>query len=164
MTSRGIHTFVYDAAWPASPQARPLSLSLPLGSAKPCRGDRVLAYCGNLLPTAAVPRQRLQSLFRAASTDTFDLLTAAGRDCAGAVQLLPPDVDPGDPMRVDGDPLSESDLVHMLACCAGTLASIASPVEQAIDRAAASLPTGFASSVSEPVFEGLRRGARALSA
>jgi hypothetical protein len=37
-------------------------------------------------------------------------------------------------------------------------------VEQAIECAAVSLPAGFASSVSKPVFEGLRRGARALSA
>jgi hypothetical protein len=39
----------------------------------------------------------------------------------------------------------------------------ASWAEQAVDRAAASLPGGFASSVNVPVFEGLRRGARALS-
>mgnify|MGYP003693948487 CR=1 FL=1 len=45
-------------------------------------------------------------------------------------------------------------------CCRPAFASWA---EQAIDRAAASLPAGFASSVSVPVFEGLRRGARALS-
>ncbi|HEY2977253.1 MAG TPA: HipA domain-containing protein, partial [Burkholderiaceae bacterium] len=117
--SQGTHSFVYDTAWPASPQARPLSLSLPLGTAKPYRGDRVLAYFDNLLPTAAVPRQRLQSWFGAATADTFDLLAEVGRDCAGAVQLLPPDVDPGDPMRVAGDPLSERDLVRILDSCAG---------------------------------------------
>jgi serine/threonine-protein kinase HipA len=44
------------------------------------------------------------------------------------------------------------------------VAGLSSWAGQAIDRAAASLPAGFAASVSEPVFEGLRRGARALSA
>ena len=44
------------------------------------------------------------------------------------------------------------------------VAGLAQWTGQAIDSAAASLPAGFASSVSEPVFEGLRRGARALSA
>ncbi|HSW27214.1 MAG TPA: HipA domain-containing protein, partial [Burkholderiaceae bacterium] len=44
------------------------------------------------------------------------------------------------------------------------VAGLAQWAGPAIDNAAASLPAGFASSVSEPVFEGLRRGARALSA
>jgi len=123
VSSQGLHTFVYDATWPASPQGRPLSLSLPLGVAKSFRGDRVAAYFGNLLPTAAVARQRLQSWFVAPSSDAFDLLAAAGRDCVGAVQLLPPGVEPGDPMRVDGDSLSERELVRMLDRCTGAPAS-----------------------------------------
>jgi len=94
--ARGVHAFGYDAAWPASPHARALSLSLPLGVAKPLRGERVRAYFDNLLPTAALPRQRLQSSCGAASADTFDLLAAAGGDCAGATQLLPPGAEPGE--------------------------------------------------------------------
>jgi len=119
VSAQGVHSFVYDASWPGSPQARPLSLSLPLGGAKPFRGERVQAYFDNLLPTAALPRQRLQSSFGAATADTFDLLAAAGRDCAGAAQLLPPGVEPGDPTRVEGEPLSERDLVRLLDACAG---------------------------------------------
>ncbi|HSW22638.1 MAG TPA: HipA domain-containing protein [Burkholderiaceae bacterium] len=119
VSAQGVHGFAYDTSWPGSPQARPLSLSLPLGGAKPFRGERVQAWFDNLLPSAAVPRQRLQSSFGAATADTFDLLAAAGRDCAGAVQLLPPDVEPGDPMQVEGEPLSERDLVRLLDACAG---------------------------------------------
>jgi len=44
------------------------------------------------------------------------------------------------------------------------LAGLAQWAGQAIDRTAALLPAGFAASVSEPVFEGLRHGARALPA
>jgi hypothetical protein len=43
------------------------------------------------------------------------------------------------------------------------VAGLAQWAGPAIDSAAASLPAGFAASVSEPVFEGLRRGARTLS-
>jgi hypothetical protein len=44
------------------------------------------------------------------------------------------------------------------------LAGLASWAAQAIDSVAGLLPAGFPLSVSESVFEGLRRGARALSA
>ncbi|HEY6511296.1 MAG TPA: HipA domain-containing protein [Burkholderiaceae bacterium] len=118
VSAQGVHGFAYDATWPGSARARPLSLSLPLGEAKPFRGQRVQAWFDNLLPSAALPRQRLQSSFGVASADTFDLLEAAGRDCAGAVQLLPPGVEPGDPMQVEGEPLSERDLVRLLDACA----------------------------------------------
>jgi len=126
VSAQGVHSFAYDASWPASPQARPLSLSLPLGEARPLRGLPVQAYFDNLLPTSALSRQRLQSLFEAASAGTFDLLAAAGGDCAGAAQLVAPDVEPGDPMRVDGEPLSERDLVRLFDACAGpaTAASV----------------------------------------
>ena len=132
VSAQGVHSFAYHASWPASPQARPLSLSLPLGEARPFRGQRVQAYFDNLLPTAAVPRQRLQSSFGAATADTFDLLAAAGGDCAGAAQVLPPDVEPGDPMRVDGEPLSERDLVRLLDVCAGP--STPAPIDVKLPR------------------------------
>src|SRR5262245_49443037 len=83
VSALGVHTLAYDAAWLASPDARPLSLSLPLGQSKPLRGERIAAYFDHLLPAAALPRQRLQSWCGAATTDTFDLLAAAGSDCAG---------------------------------------------------------------------------------
>jgi len=114
---QGGHAFAYDAQWPASPHARPLSLSLPLGP-RPLRGERVAAFFDNLLPTAALPRQRLQSWFGAASSHSFDLLAAAGSDCVGAVQLVGPGIEPGDPRRVDGEPLSERELVRLLDACA----------------------------------------------
>ena len=117
---RGVHRFTYDAAWPDSPQARPLSLSLPLAAGKPHRGGCVQAYFDNLLPLGAVPRQRLQSWFGVASADSFDLLAAVGRDCAGAVQLLATDAAPGDPMRTEGEPLSERELARVLDACAAS--------------------------------------------
>ena len=73
------HEFRYDETWLASPQARPLSLSLPL-SASPHRGASVESYFDNLLPESQSVRQRAQSRFAAASTKAFDLLAEIGRD------------------------------------------------------------------------------------
>ena len=118
VSAQGLHAFAYDPGWPASPEARPLSLSLPVGQAKPLRGERVAAFFDHLLPTAALPRQRLQAWWGAATADAFDLLAAVGRDCAGAVQLLAPGREADDPMRVEVEPLSERDLVRLLDACA----------------------------------------------
>jgi hypothetical protein len=64
-------------------------------------------------------------------------------------------------LSIAGGEYSGTELnLEKCGCCRPAFASWA---EQAIDRAAASLPAGFASSVSVPVFEGLRGGARALS-
>lgn len=82
----------YDAAWMASPQGRPLSLSLPFrADDAPHAGEQVGHYFENLLPDSDEIRKRLASKFRTASIGAFDLLQAIGRDCVGAVQLLPED-------------------------------------------------------------------------
>jgi serine/threonine-protein kinase HipA len=113
--SQGGHSLAYERAWVESSQGRPLSLSLPFtAGGKPLRGARVQWYFEHLLPTAPLARQRLQALCGVASPAAFDLLAALGRDCAGAVQLLPDEADPGDAQRVDGAPLDESDMPRLL--------------------------------------------------
>jgi serine/threonine-protein kinase HipA len=115
ISGQGGHSLGYERAWIESPQGRPLSLSLrfPPGG-RPLRGGKVQSFFEHLLPAAPLARQRLQALCGAASPAAFDLLAAAGRDCPGAVQLLPDDAEPGDAQRVDGEPLGERDLVHLL--------------------------------------------------
>jgi len=82
----------YDDAWVASPQGRPLSLSLPFRPGNPAhRGSPVQAYFENLLPDSRPIRQRIAQRFRTNSTDTFDLLAEVGRDCAGALYIAPVD-------------------------------------------------------------------------
>ena len=113
--SQGGHALVYERAWIESAQGRPLSLSLPFAqSGRALRGAKVQSYFDHLLPAAPLARQRLQALCGVASAATFDLLAALGSDCAGAVQLLPDDVEPGDAQRVDGEPLGERELVRLL--------------------------------------------------
>lgn len=105
----------YDAGWKASPQGRPLSLSLPFtpGTA-PHRGDVVRAYFDNLLPDSQDIRARAASRFRTTSTDAFDLLSQIGRDCVGALQILPDGLAPGDVGVVEATPLGEHEVAAIL--------------------------------------------------
>ncbi len=93
LPTRGDMELRYDPAWKASPLGRPLSLSLPFGLGDgPLRGPRVAAWFENLLPDSEEIRKRLATRGSApTSTTAFDLLQAIGRDCVGAVQLLPED-------------------------------------------------------------------------
>jgi serine/threonine-protein kinase HipA len=108
-TLRGGRTpfFRYEESWVNSPQGRALSLSLPLTADREVRGHAVEYYFDNLLPDSAQIRSRLRIRFKTRSSDPFGLLTAIGRDCVGAVQLLPPKEEPVGWDRVDATPLSE---------------------------------------------------------
>ena len=80
----------YDLDWTQSEQGRPLSLSLPFtpGNA-PHRGDKVRAYFENLLPDSKDIRERIARRYKTGTTDAFDLLAEVGRDCVGALEILP---------------------------------------------------------------------------
>ena len=81
-------SFAYAAEWLGSGLRIPLSLSLPLSS-EPYSDAAVSSYFDNLLPDDEGIRQRMQVVLDAESTDPFDLLSVAGADCVGAVQLFP---------------------------------------------------------------------------
>jgi serine/threonine-protein kinase HipA len=106
---RRTEVFAYDPGWIDSPAGRVISLSLPFlpGNATH-KGDVVAHYFENLLPDGPAIRARLQSRFATASTEAFDLLTAIGRDCVGAVQLLPEGQPPAGFDRIEAEPLTES--------------------------------------------------------
>ncbi|MDI1251276.1 MAG: type II toxin-antitoxin system HipA family toxin [Lacunisphaera sp.] len=105
----GSPSFQYDPAWVSSEAARVLSLSLPFtpGNA-PHRGETVTHFFDNLLPDSDGIRARLQAKFATDSTGAFDLLTAIGRDCVGAVQLLPEGAPPQGYDRVEAEPLDDA--------------------------------------------------------
>ncbi|WP_116743457.1 HipA domain-containing protein [Janthinobacterium sp. 78] len=113
MVDRNSHAFLYDQSWLNSPRCRSLSLSLPISSSHEIKGDVVKNYFDNLLPDNQKIRARLGKRFNAKS-DTFGLLQAIGRDCVGAVQLLPENTDPGDWNRIDCDPLSTAQIAELL--------------------------------------------------
>jgi len=115
LPARGTQEFSYDEAWLRSSQFRPLSLSLPAGiGLTTLRGSAVESWFDHLLPDSDAIRRRAQARFQVASTRAFDLLAAIGRDCAGAVQLLPPEQEPCDFDRVEARPLSELEIGQRL--------------------------------------------------
>ena len=84
----------YATSWRASEHSRPLSLSLPYTADNRLEGEAVRNYFDNLLPDSEGIRKRIANQFRTKKTDAFSLLQAIGRDCVGAVQLLPPNLTP----------------------------------------------------------------------
>jgi len=115
LPAQGAQQFSYDDSWLRSSQFRPLSLSLPAGFGGPTlTGSAVESWFYNLLPDSEAIRRRAQSRFHTASTSAFDLLAAIGRDCAGAVQLLPPDEKPSSIDRIEARPLTEQQIGQRL--------------------------------------------------
>lgn len=106
--------FRYERSWAESPRARALSLSLPLTAGGELRGPQVQNYFDNLLPDSAAIRSRIRTRFGTPSSDAFDLLTAIGRDCVGAVQLLPPQDEPVGWDRISAAPLTEKEVEQAL--------------------------------------------------
>jgi len=107
--------FEYDEAWLGTAESRPLSLSLPLTIHRVAhKGAAVEAYFDNLLPDSEPIRRRLQERFSTASRNAFDLLAAIGRDCVGAVQLLPPDTTPTDLRKIEATPLGDAAIAREL--------------------------------------------------
>lgn len=116
LPARGPQQFTYDESWLDSSQFRPLSLSLPPGlGATALSGNAVESWFDNLLPDSDAIRRRAQARFQVASTSAFDLLAAVGRDCAGAVQLLPPDQEPSGIDRIEARPLSSQEIGKRLS-------------------------------------------------
>jgi serine/threonine-protein kinase HipA len=109
-------TFQYDEAWIGSPEACALSLSLPLTPPDaPHRGSAVADYFDNLLPDSEAIRHRLRSKFSVDSSTAFALLTAIGRDCVGALQLLPEGESPKGFDRIEAELLDESGVERAIA-------------------------------------------------
>ena len=113
--ARGEMELHYEPAWRTAAVGRPLSLSLPFDlDDRPLKGPAVGNYFDNLLPDSAEIRKRLGERYARGSTDPFDLLAAIGRDCAGAVQLLPDDQAPEGFDRIEGTPMSDEDIARHL--------------------------------------------------
>ena len=109
------HRFQYAESWLTSANARPLSLSLPLTQGNASFTDeRVENYFDNLLPDSMDIRNRVATRFGAPSTAAFDLIEKIGRDCVGAVQLMPGGAAPADVKRITAQALSESDIERLL--------------------------------------------------
>ena len=111
---RGGHNFCYAERWLSNPLRRPLSLSLPLeqGTA-PLTGTRVESFFDNLLPDNLNIRKRISHKF-GTGVRAMDLLEKIGRDCVGAVQLLPTEAEPPNVHHVDAAPLTDEQVAQVL--------------------------------------------------
>lgn len=101
----GAIIFLYDRSWLEWQPALPVSLSLPLRE-QPYVGAPVLAVFENLLPDNDSLRRQIAARARAEGTDAYSLLGAIGHDCVGALQFLPPDVQPTPAGTIDAVPVS----------------------------------------------------------
>ncbi len=114
-TTRQGERLGYFDEWLADEQSRPLSLSLPFlpGNAA-YRGQIVNDYFDNLLPDNDVIRRRLAQRHQTGGTDAFRLLAKLGRDCVGAIQLLPEDEAPTDIYEIRGEALDTAGVARQL--------------------------------------------------
>ena len=112
-STSGALTFVYTREWLEMAGARPISLSLPL-QYKTYSGEVVFNYFDNLLPDNYQIRDRIQARFKVSTSHPFDLLSAIGMDCVGAVQIVPKDESPGDVRKIEGVPLDASQIAKIL--------------------------------------------------
>ncbi|MGN6319597.1 type II toxin-antitoxin system HipA family toxin [Trinickia sp.] len=114
-TTRDGEKLTYFESWVEDEQGRPLSLSLPFTPGnQPHRGKVVSDYFDNLLPDSKAIRERIAARHKTGGTSPFELLSALGRDCAGAIQMLPPGERPVDLQRIRGKPMREADIARLL--------------------------------------------------
>ncbi|WP_322004938.1 type II toxin-antitoxin system HipA family toxin [Paraburkholderia tropica] len=112
---RGVERLAYAESWLEDEQGRPLSLSLPFTPGnQPLRGENVTDYFDNLLPDSERIRRRIATRYRTGGTTPFELLAVLGRDCVGALQLLPAGEAPVDLEHIEGRPLDEHAIAQLL--------------------------------------------------
>ena len=83
-------SFTYNATWNSDPNAYPLSLSMPLGSATHGHA-RIEAFLWGLLPDNDRVLQSWGRQFHVSPRNVFRLIANVGEDCAGAVQFVSPE-------------------------------------------------------------------------
>ena len=115
---KSVSEFIYAPTWIRSQHFRVLSLSIPVTADLTVRGNQVTNYFDNLLPDNLAIRKRIGERFQVRA-NTFELLTAIGRDCVGAVQLLPPGTEPSGWNEIQATPLTEAQVaLHLRAVTA----------------------------------------------
>ncbi len=114
-TTRQGERLGYYEEWLADEQGRPLSLSLPFlpGNALNL-GQVVTDFFDNLLPENDAIRRRLAQRHQTDGVDAFNLLAKLGRDCAGAIQLLPDNEAPSDIFEISGKVLNVAEIAQLL--------------------------------------------------
>jgi len=111
----GAVNFSYDDEYTTRRSPTPLSLSMPLTRSR-YTNRVVTAWLEGLLPDNLSVREEWGRRFEVSARSAFLLLRHVGRDAAGAVHVLPVDVDPPDAALRTGEVrrLSEAEVTEML--------------------------------------------------
>ena len=110
----GAIEFRYETGWLTCDKPIPVSLSLPLRE-ETYRGAPVVAVFENLLPDSDRLRRMVAQRVGADGTDAYSLLTRIGRDCIGALQFLPDDVEAPNTLQTpEGEVLGDEQIEHLL--------------------------------------------------
>jgi len=109
----GAVSFQYDRSWLERESGLPVSLSLPLRE-QAYAGAPVIAVFDNLLPDNLDLRRKIAARTRAEGTDAYSLLGTIGHDCVGALQFLLPNLDPGPPGMVEGEPIDDREIAAII--------------------------------------------------
>ena len=104
--------FQYDEAWLADAGALPLSRQLPL-QAETFVGQRVNVFFGGLLPEADSRNQIARNLGISANND-FAMLERIGGECAGAIALVPEEMEGRAPSDSEVRWLSEGEVIEIM--------------------------------------------------
>ncbi len=105
----------YADSWRTSANSRPLSIRFPLTpDEQPYVGAEVRRYFDNLLPDTNAIRERIAHRFNVSAIDAYSMLEALGRDCVGALQILPEGVEPPKVQSIAGRALTEADVAMLL--------------------------------------------------
>lgn len=115
--SSGAIRFQYDESWLDWTHRFAVSLSLPMRITA-YYGAPVVAVFDNLLPDNPNIRRRVAERTGAPGTDAYSLLEQIGRDCVGAMQFLPDDVEPA-ATGIEGEPISDEEIERLLANLGG---------------------------------------------
>jgi serine/threonine-protein kinase HipA len=112
---RGKDQLEYEDSWLQSPQARPLSLTLPFTPGnQPHRGELVGAWFDNLLPDSLRLRERIAARFKTKGKSAFDLLAEVGRESVGAIRLLPEGFEAKDVRAIHAQPMPDAEIAQLL--------------------------------------------------
>ena len=90
-----------------------LSVGLPIGAPTGPRDTRGMDFFENILPEGPA-LERMAALARVRPVDTYGILAAFGRDCAGAIMVLPDGDRPGGKADSGYSPMAPSDLQRVI--------------------------------------------------
>ncbi len=112
-STSGAIRFAYAPTWLEGENSFPISMNLPLQETA-FKGGEVVSFFDGLLPDNTDIRNKVAQRVKAESARTFDLLSAIGHDCVGALQFLDEAAAPPEIGAIHAAPLSNAAIAKTL--------------------------------------------------